>query len=151
MSGLKNSPFGKRLRASHQDNDDDGPRRNRPRINPMFYTTPSASTMDPTPESPVATRDMYGDRFVPSRDTGDMRTTYHLMDESGPSTPSKTRIIPTESDALKGESSPSFRCVFFACLGSHPFCFRSLRDLCLAFCLLTTSSFEELLQDVSGQ
>jgi cell division cycle 20-like protein 1 (cofactor of APC complex) len=110
MSGLKNSPFGKRLRASHQDNEDDGPRRNRPRINPMFYTATPSSTKDTTPESPVATRDMYGDRFIPSRDTGDMRTTYHLMDESGPFTPSKTRIIPTESDALKGESSTSFGC-----------------------------------------
>ncbi|OAX33125.1 WD40 repeat-like protein [Rhizopogon vinicolor AM-OR11-026] len=108
MSGLKNSPFGKRLRASNQDNDDDGPRRNRPRINPMFYTATPSSTKDVPPESPVATRDMYGDRFVPSRDTGDMRTTYHLMDESGPSTPSKTRIIPTESDALKEQANAIF-------------------------------------------
>jgi len=47
----------------------------------------------------------YGDRFVPSKDSGDLRTSYHLMEEGGggPSTPSKSRIIPTESDALKGE------------------------------------------------
>ena len=44
----------------------------------------------------------YGDRFVPNRDSGDMRTSYHLKDEGGPSTPSKGRFIPTESDALKG-------------------------------------------------
>jgi cell division cycle 20-like protein 1 (cofactor of APC complex) len=102
MSGLKNSPFGKRLRATHQDNEEDGPRRNRQRVNPIFYTATASTTKDVTPESPVTTRDMYGDRFVPSRDAGDMRTSYHLMDESGPSTPSKSRIIPTESDALKG-------------------------------------------------
>lgn len=159
MSGLKNSPFGKRLRASHQDTDDDAPRRNRPRINPIFGLTPkavvaSASTSTSTlpsalpspsstlstlpistpslddsqsqpttsdsssggPESPIdlhfprivappPPRD-YGDRFVPSRDAGDMRTSYHLMDEGGPSTPSKNRIIPSESDALKGVFKP---------------------------------------------
>ncbi|KAH7911320.1 hypothetical protein BJ138DRAFT_974434, partial [Hygrophoropsis aurantiaca] len=85
MSGLKNSPFGKRLRASHQDNDEDAPRRNRPRINPIFGVNAvapnSTSTLDsswPTtsdsggPESPVESRMPrdYGDRFVPSRDTG---------------------------------------------------------------------------------
>jgi cell division cycle 20-like protein 1 (cofactor of APC complex) len=125
MSGLKNSPFGKRLRASHQDTDDEPPRRNRPRINPIFgvastsNSTPSlgsSSRATPSdsggPESPIdpprITRD-YGDRFVPSRDAGDMRTSYHLMDEGGPSTPSKNRIIPSESDALKGASRLSMR------------------------------------------
>lgn len=108
MSGLKNSPFGKRLRATHQDNEEDGPRRNRQRVNPIFYTATSSTTKDATPESPVTTRDMYGDRFVPSRDAGDMRTSYHLMDESGPSTPSKSRIIPTESDALKEQANAIF-------------------------------------------
>jgi cell division cycle 20-like protein 1 (cofactor of APC complex) len=58
----------------------------------------------------------YGDRFVPNRDSGDMRTSYHLKDEGGPSTPSKNRLIPTESDALKGvslslSSSNQFRAV----------------------------------------
>lgn len=121
MSGLKNSPFGKRLRASHQETDDEAPRRNRPRINPIFGVAPatrstptSTPPLDPRPntsessggpESPVElpriARD-YGDRFVPSRDNGDMRTSYHLRDEGGPSTPSKNRIIPSESDALKG-------------------------------------------------
>lgn len=129
MSGLKNSPFGKRLRASHQDTDDEAPRRNRPRINPIFGVTPVSTTAASTPsldssrpttsesstgpESPLEkqqpqqpsqpriARD-YGDRFVPSRDAGDMRTSYHLRDEGGPSTPSKNRIIPSESDALKG-------------------------------------------------
>lgn len=114
MSSLKNSPFGKRLRAAHADVDDDGaPRRTRPRINAIF-NTPSLDSSRPTtsdstgPDSPVDARTPrdYGDRFVPSRDTGDMRTSYHLMDESTPSTPSKNRIIPTESDALKG------RCFF---------------------------------------
>lgn len=117
MSSLKNSPFGKRLRGAHADTDDDGaPCRNRPRINAIFAgsNTPSLdsrpTTSDSTgPDSPLDTRTPrdYGDRFVPSRDTGDMRTSYHLMDESTPSTPSKNRIIPTESDALKG---PYFFC-----------------------------------------
>lgn len=122
MSGLKNSPFGKRLRAAHQDTDDDTPRRNRQRVNPAFALTPPAvapvlipslnysqltASDTPAPESPENTSRAhreYGDRFIPTRDTGDMRTSYHLMDDSGPSTPSKHRTIPTESDAIKGES-----------------------------------------------
>ncbi|KAJ3789335.1 WD40 repeat-like protein [Lentinula aff. detonsa] len=124
MSGLKNSPFGKRLRASQQETDDDTPRRNRPRINPIFGVSPAGSatpSLDsrPTtssdssggPDSPVdpprIARD-YGDRFVPSRDTGDMRTSYHLMEQE-PSTPSKkNRIIPSESDALKEQANALF-------------------------------------------
>ncbi|KAL6305106.1 WD40 repeat-like protein [Sparassis latifolia] len=119
MSGLKNSPFGKRLRASHQDQDEDGPRRNRPRVAPLFgvasASTPSLDSRPTTsesggPESPAEQRGPrdYGDRFVPTRDTGDMRTSYHLMDESAPSTPSKNKIIPTESDALKEQANAIF-------------------------------------------
>lgn len=114
MSGLKNSPFGKRLRASHQEVDEDGPRRNRPRVNQIFRVTP---TPTPSLDSRPTTSDSgtsesppkdYGDRFVPSRDAGDMRTNYHLMDETAPSTPSKNRIIPTESDALKEQANAIF-------------------------------------------
>jgi cell division cycle 20-like protein 1 (cofactor of APC complex) len=102
MSGLKNSPFGKRLRASHRE--------------------PSSSTAAATDDDFAGSRTTpkrqgggigmdgigivreYGDRFVPSKDSGDLRTSYHLMEEGGgPSTPSKSRIIPSESDALKGE------------------------------------------------
>ena len=118
MSGLKNSPFGKRLRATQQDVDEEGPRRSRPRTNPVFgvapASTPSLDTSRPTtsesggPESPTElhrpNKD-YGDRFVPSRDAGDLRTSYNLMEESGPSTPSRNRVIPTESDAAKGKRS----------------------------------------------
>ncbi|GLB37887.1 putative anaphase-promoting complex subunit 4 WD40 domain containing protein [Lyophyllum shimeji] len=121
MSGLKNSPFGKRLRAAQQDHDDEAPRRNRPRVNPIFGVAPTStpsldsrpntSSSSGGPESPVdiprVTRD-YGDRFVPSRDAGDMRTSYHLMDEGGPSTPSKNRMIPSESDALKEQANALF-------------------------------------------
>jgi hypothetical protein len=119
MSGLKNSPFGKRLRAAHQDTDDDTPRRNRQRVIPAFALTPptvpvsipslnysqltASDTPGPeSPEHPSRAHGGYRDRFVPSRDTGDMRTSYHLRDDSGPSTPSKHRTIPTESDAIKG-------------------------------------------------
>ncbi|KAF5374664.1 hypothetical protein D9615_009017 [Tricholomella constricta] len=121
MSGLKNSPFGKRLRAAQLDHDDDTPRRNRPRANPIFGVAPAStpsldsrpntSSSSGGPESPVdiprVARD-YGDRFVPSRDAGDMRTSFHLMDEGGPSTPSKNRIIPSESDALKEQANAIF-------------------------------------------
>jgi cell division cycle 20-like protein 1 (cofactor of APC complex) len=134
MSGFKNSPFSKRLRASHRDGDlDEGERSKKPRVNPIFgvgsssssSSTPALDSRCTTesssggPESPVdlhrpsftvsGTRmpriqKDYGDRFVPSKDTGDMRTSYHLMEEGGaPLTPSKSRIIPLESDALKGQ------------------------------------------------
>lgn len=117
MSGLKNSPFGKRLRASHQD--EDGHRRNRQRTtNSLFNlatgSTPSLDSGNTSesggPDSPVETRSLkeYGDRFVPSRDSGDMRTSYHLMDEPTPSIPSKSKIIPTESDALKEQANSIF-------------------------------------------
>ncbi|KAF8491463.1 WD40 repeat-like protein [Russula emetica] len=121
MSGLKNSPFGKRLRATQQDVDEEGPRRSRPRTNPVFgvapASTPSLDTSRPTtsesggPESPTElhrpNKD-YGDRFVPSRDAGDLRTSYNLMEESGPSTPSRNRVIPTESDAAKEQANAIF-------------------------------------------
>lgn len=40
---------------------------------------------------------------MPARE-GDIRTSYHLLEEGGPHTPSKAhRLIPTESDAIRGE------------------------------------------------
>ncbi|KAK7062595.1 substrate-specific activator of APC-dependent proteolysis [Paramarasmius palmivorus] len=128
MSGLKNSPFGKRLRASHQEADDKSPRRNRPRINPIFgVASSSGSSSTPSLDSRSTSRDSsgpdspielprinrdYGDRFVPSRDAGDMRTSYHLMEQGGSFTPSKkSRIIPSESDALKEQANALFTSV----------------------------------------
>ncbi|KAI9568894.1 WD40 repeat-like protein [Boletus coccyginus] len=129
MSSLKNSPFGKRLRAAHQDTDDDTPRRIRQRVHPVFVPTPPAAapvsipaltysqltasdTPGPeSPEHPSRAHREYGDRFVPSRDTGDMRTSYHLRDDSGPSTPSKHRTIPTESDAIKEQANAIFNSI----------------------------------------
>ncbi|TFK33846.1 WD40 repeat-like protein [Crucibulum laeve] len=121
MSGLKNSPFGKRLRASHHDVEEEAPKRNRPRVNPIFGgSTPSLdsrTTSDSSggPASPIdhpTPRKIreYGDRFVPSRDGGDMRTSFHLMDD-GPLTPSKSRIIPSESDALKEQANAIFNSI----------------------------------------
>jgi cell division cycle 20-like protein 1, cofactor of APC complex len=112
MSGLKNSPFGKRLRASHREPppitaaatpDDD-------LASSSTTATPNRAIFGISSTPSLALRE-YGDRFVPSKDSGDLRTSYHLMDEGGggPSTPSKSRIIPSESDALKGELSSSFR------------------------------------------
>ncbi|KAG6863454.1 hypothetical protein C0991_005688, partial [Blastosporella zonata] len=116
MSGLKNSPFGKRLRAAQKEHDDSAPpnsspRRTRPRMfasgsTPLLdHASSSSSSSTAPPASPV--RD-YGDRFVPNRDGGDMRTSYHLLDDNGPTTPSKNRIIPSESDALKEQANAIF-------------------------------------------
>ncbi|KAH8110537.1 WD40 repeat-like protein [Phellopilus nigrolimitatus] len=119
MSGLKNSPFGKRLRGSAHDtdNDDDAPVRNRPRVNPIFgvanLSTPSLDSRSTDesagPSSPELRPKDYNDRFVPSRDGGDIRTSYNLMDEGGPQTPSKAnRLIPSESDALREQANSLF-------------------------------------------
>ncbi|TCD67760.1 substrate-specific activator of APC-dependent proteolysis [Steccherinum ochraceum] len=124
MSSLKNSPFGKRLRASHQENEVESPsKRTRPRTNSLFGapaplpgSTPSLDSSRPTtsesggPESPFDLRNQkeYGDRFVPSREVGDLRTTYHLMDDAKSSTPSKAKMIPTESDALREQANSLF-------------------------------------------
>ena len=117
MSGLKHSPFGKRLRASHaQENEEERGRRNRPRTQPNFATaassTPSLDSYMPTSESggsdATVAPNHYGDRFVPTRDTGDIRTSYQLKGEIPPVTPSKTRVIPTESDAQKEQANSIF-------------------------------------------
>lgn len=122
MSGLKNSPFGKRLRASQQGSEETS-RRRRQRI--FGISTPSLDSRTHTsdsstgPETPAdiamptsrSTNREYGDRFVPSRDVGDMRTSYHLIDEAGPSTPSKNRTIPSESDALKEQANAIFNSI----------------------------------------
>lgn len=114
MSGLKHSPFGKRLRASHHpEQEQERGRRNRPRTHPIFGL---ASTSTPSLDSYLSTSDGdstvlgkdYGDRFVPSRDAGDMRTSYHLREEIPPATPSKGKVIPTESDALKEQANTLF-------------------------------------------
>lgn len=126
MSNLKNSPFGKRLRATHHhETEDDSYKRDRPRTLPLFGLSnvsmptfdsrPSASDSARTnPNSLPGIKDYgkeYGDRFIPSRETGDMRTSYHLMNEKQPNTPSKSRIIPTESDALKEQANTLFASV----------------------------------------
>ncbi|KAH9957034.1 hydrolytic ATP binding site of dynein motor region D1-domain-containing protein [Russula dissimulans] len=124
MSGLKNSPFGKRLRATQQDRDEDGPhrshpptpslalllRRHLPSTHPglvpakvVGWSHQRSSITDQTRTTATVSC-----RFVPSRDAGDLRTSYNLMKESGPSTPSQNRVIPTESDAAK-ELSPVTR------------------------------------------
>ncbi|KAJ7574419.1 WD40-repeat-containing domain protein [Mycena floridula] len=131
---MKNSPFGKRLRASHQDGDEDSQRRTRQRtVNPIFgiasssssapNSTPDLDSRPSTGESSVGPetpldlprpppRD-YGDRFVPSRDNGDLRTSFNLM-EQGPSTPKKNKIIPSESDALKEQANALFTSILHA-------------------------------------
>lgn len=158
MSGLKNSPFGKRLRQTRpgttpgydSDDEDSGPRRIRARTVPTSSASTSAhppifgigeastsqlsltgsdilsrpgsptlyepglaaSTSTSSSVSASSTlanlgegtpgrgRTYYGDRFVPSRDGGDMRAAFNLLDD-GPSTPRRP-VIPTDNDALKG-------------------------------------------------
>lgn len=119
MSNLNNSPFGKRLRnggnATLQDeedgsNDDTIPSPTSPTLRgrngrpifgvPSLSSDSRTSTTRTSSPSRSPKRD-YGDRYLPSREQ-DIRTTYNLME--GPSTPSKvSRMIPTESDAIKGE------------------------------------------------
>ncbi|KAH9485845.1 Fizzy-related protein-like protein [Psilocybe cubensis] len=175
MSGLKNSPFGKRLRASHREvpsasasssgsasfsstasgssstaaasgsgfasgsgdaesTSTSTPRKGKERVNAIFGgASGSSSTLGGAESSPFAFGSgmgsmgmgsmgmgrivkEYGDRFVPSKDSGDMRTSYHLMEEGGgsgggPSTPSKSRIIPSESDALKEQANAIFNSI----------------------------------------
>lgn len=139
MTSIGNSPFGKRLRAT-ADNDSDeehttSPKRLRSKVSRIFgiSTAEPGSSSTPSPDSRPATSDgpdpdggssetlaestpitnlkerdrEYGDRFVPSRDAGDMRTSYHLLD--GPSTPQKNRVIPSESDAAQGAQYNTFQ------------------------------------------
>ncbi|KAI6094769.1 hypothetical protein F5141DRAFT_1166046 [Pisolithus sp. B1] len=111
MFALKNSPFGKRLRAFETE-DNEAPRRIEPRIfglnTPSLEARPTVATPHTTrsdstgPDSPLdSCPTNYGDRFVPTHATGNTRTSYHLLDDSGPCTPSE-RIILSEPDALKG-------------------------------------------------
>lgn len=128
MSGFRNSPYGKRLRPTTrvEDDDADTPRRVRQRTAPLFAsgppptpaldyrTTPESGPDSPAPPPPPASAGRtqgadYGDRFVPSRDAGDMRTTFNLLGEGPSNAPPKSKIIPTESDAQKGPSSRHFR------------------------------------------
>lgn len=117
MASFSSTPFAKRLRAAQpQENDDGSPRRSRQRPNMVFGVGPaSAQSLDSFSGSSdtggsditVAAKD-YGDRFVPSRDTGNLRTSYHLIGDKSPSTPSKNKLIPTESDALKEQANTIF-------------------------------------------
>lgn len=128
---MKNSPFKDRLRKAQRAEDpaSSNPVPTPPRVHRTFGLPPMLST--PTLDSGLATGESsssrpetpsdpfnfpralpmtpsktYGDRFVPSKDSGDLRTSYHLKDEGSSSTPSKNRIIPSESDAQKGTNLP---------------------------------------------
>ncbi|KAI5884964.1 WD40 repeat-like protein [Schizophyllum commune H4-8] len=143
--GLKNSPFGKRLRGAIAQDEQTTPTTKKrfhpvvPPANPLpVVELASASTpsLDPSsrpstssgssiaPESPApdlspSKRD-YGDRFIPSREEDDLMTSYHLKD-GGPSTPSKkSRIIPSESDALKEQANTLFTSVLHTEVAPEP-------------------------------
>jgi hypothetical protein len=111
MSGLKNSPFGKRLRArqdrTSDEDEGEGPPGRR-RIFGLAAASTSSLALDRSrPSSPErSSRERgqspaYGDRFVPARTgAGDMRAAYNLLDDAV-GTPRRS-VIPSESDALKG-------------------------------------------------
>ena len=107
MTGLRNSSYGKRLRASAQSPDDrQTPRKRRKRTvqivqgvepettTPERCSTPSRSALSTrmlnvddsppgsspwVPDSPLLSKE-YGDRFIPLRESEDVRTPYHLLD-----------------------------------------------------------------------
>ncbi|KAF9262626.1 WD40 repeat-like protein [Marasmius fiardii PR-910] len=101
MSSLKNSSFGKRLRAFHQNTNENSPRRKRRRIDLNQDVPPSpskqASSSSTTPlntttiditNTPVRRQKVRfsgigecGDRFVPSRNTTSIRASYSLHEE----------------------------------------------------------------------
>ncbi|KZT32520.1 WD40 repeat-like protein [Sistotremastrum suecicum HHB10207 ss-3] len=118
MPPLDNSPFAKRIRDASRP-----PSRERP-------TTPTRQifgigTLDKededdersiylsSPSRNKGKRKMdYGDRYIPNRDDGDLRTSYNLMDAGGPSSPSKqTKVIPTDSDATQEQANASFNTI----------------------------------------
>lgn len=116
MASFSNTPFAKRLRAAKtHDTEDGAPKRSRSRTNTLFGahvpSTPSLDSFPGTSESGVsdatATAKDYGDRFVPSRDSGDLRASFHLLEDKSPSTSTK-KLIPTESDALKEQANSIF-------------------------------------------
>ncbi|KAI0090790.1 WD40 repeat-like protein [Irpex rosettiformis] len=116
MANFTNTPFAKRLRAAKShDTEDSSPKRSRSRTNPVFGVhAPSTPSLDSFPgasesgvaDATVAAKD-YGDRFVPSRDSGDLRASFHLLEGKSPSAPTK-KLIPTESDALKEQANSIF-------------------------------------------
>ncbi|KAJ8094242.1 substrate-specific activator of APC-dependent proteolysis [Marasmius tenuissimus] len=107
MSSLKNSSFGKRLRASHEQGNENSPRRKRRRIDLSSTSPPpspskkssSSSTSRPLStaasditNTPVRRHKIrysgghsgeLGDRFVPGRDTSSIRASYSLKGEIG--------------------------------------------------------------------
>ncbi|TFK50879.1 WD40 repeat-like protein [Heliocybe sulcata] len=130
MTSLKNSPCGKRLRQTRQDGQDEflEPPRRKVRMESIFgvssSSTPSLDSGETSrsdsggPSSPVRVRYTYGDRFIPSRDAGDVRTNYHIQEV--PSSPSKNRIIPSESDAQKEQANNLFHGALFTEFSANP-------------------------------
>lgn len=105
MSSLRNSTFGKRVRASKQDTNPEDEPNKRQRINPIFDTSPTPSTsVLAAPAAITPSGPSYGDRFVPRREASEMAVNYNLRDENDKQPKSSTRIIQPESDALKGPS-----------------------------------------------
>ncbi|KAL0572080.1 substrate-specific activator of APC-dependent proteolysis [Marasmius crinis-equi] len=99
MSSLKNSSFGKRLRASHDASNENSPRRKRRRIDlklnqdvplspskkasssstTVLLTAATDITNTPVRRQKIRYSGESGDRFVPSRDTGSIRASYSLQ------------------------------------------------------------------------
>ncbi|KZT22457.1 WD40 repeat-like protein [Neolentinus lepideus HHB14362 ss-1] len=131
MTSLRNSPYGKRLRQTRQDGEDESqePPRQKPRMDSIFggssSSTPSLDSGETSrsdsggPNSPVQprTQHTYGDRFIPSRESGD-RTNYNIR--AAPLTPSKNRIIPSESDAQREQANTLFQSALYTEMAADP-------------------------------
>ncbi|KAH8826824.1 WD40 repeat-like protein [Flagelloscypha sp. PMI_526] len=119
MSSLRNSAFGKRVRAQQQDGQhpEDEPNK-RQRINPIFDTTTSPTpTTSTTPIAlqapasivPSAIQPTHLDRFVPHRESSEMTVGYNLRKDREQSPASGSRIIQPESDALREQANALYQ------------------------------------------
>ncbi|KAG7091364.1 hypothetical protein E1B28_010405 [Marasmius oreades] len=146
MSSLKNSSFGKRLRASHEYGHEKSPRRKRRRIglNQSVPPSPSkkASSSSSTTALITAATDITntpvrrqkiphgglgecGDRFVPSRNTTCIRASYSLHEETGsPIAVNSTTSHLFPPDPVKNQANDLYRSILRAelstCSSSFP-------------------------------
>src|ERR1700753_991638 len=130
MAPINNSPFAKRVRETTGSGRSESPQRPspNPRVHPIFGALNFGSSnedLSPTRSLPgtpskkdKGKRVEYGDRYelsncfrvalrnlaryIPSREEGDFRTNYHLMDDGLGSPSKRQKMIPSDSDASQG-------------------------------------------------
>ncbi|KAJ3741019.1 WD40-repeat-containing domain protein [Lentinula detonsa] len=137
MSSLKNSPFGKRLRASRATGDENSPSRKRRRLNLDSSSSPTrtlataALNVTNTPSRRHKSRNSLGseDRFIPSRDQNSFWASYGLDEKANNNTspfmkPSVRRwSLP---DPKKEQADELYKSVLRSELSSSPVAFHSL-------------------------